>query len=153
MRLKGDSWRCRVNTKFGTFSSRFSAQPPSSQNSNLDRFSCYFLCSKNLSTNFNDFLWTHENSGKEFFFYFYLLWLVFKFSFRFKIRLWILVEIKWRHVWQKTGRWPFIADRLTVMRPGKENGAFVVFSLLDAKLYLGRHHMRKKGENLWRFIY
>ena len=38
-------WWCRVNTKSGSFSSHFSAQPPLSQNSNLDRFSCYFLCS------------------------------------------------------------------------------------------------------------
>ena len=36
-------WRC-VNTKSGTFSLRFSAQPLS-QNGNFNRFLCYFLCS------------------------------------------------------------------------------------------------------------
>ena len=51
--IKTNFWRCRVDTKFGTFSSRFSAQPPLSQNSNLNCFLCYFLA--NLSTNFNGF--------------------------------------------------------------------------------------------------
>ena len=43
-RWKRNLWRCRVNTKSDTFSLRFSAQPPFSQNS-LNRFPCCLLCS------------------------------------------------------------------------------------------------------------
>ena len=45
LRCKQNPWRCRVDTKSGTFLLCFSAQPPLSQNSNLNRFPCYFLCS------------------------------------------------------------------------------------------------------------
>ena len=41
-------WTQHVNTKFSTFSLRFSAQPLLSQNSNLNCCQCYFLC----------FIWT-----------------------------------------------------------------------------------------------
>ena len=68
-------WRCCVNTKSSIFLPRFSAQSPLSQNSYLYCFSCYFLCSiwnwilkfewtpAHMWTNFNDFVWTHENSA------------------------------------------------------------------------------------------
>ena len=41
---KRNPWLCRVNRKYGTFSSRFSVEPSLSQNSNLNCFLCYFLC-------------------------------------------------------------------------------------------------------------
>ena len=45
-RWRGNPWQCRaVNTKSGTFSLHFNAQPPLSQNNNLNSFPCYFLCS------------------------------------------------------------------------------------------------------------
>ena len=42
----GDPWRCLCEHKiWNFFVPLYSVQPPLSQNSNLNRFSCYFLCS------------------------------------------------------------------------------------------------------------
>ena len=63
---KRNPWRCRVNTKRGTFLSRFinnSAQPPLS--AYLKKWT--LTITVYLSTYFNDFVWTHKISAVSYF--------------------------------------------------------------------------------------
>ena len=65
-RWKRNPWRCRVNTKCGTFLSSFinnSAQPPLS--AYLKKWS--LAITVYLSTYFNDFVWTHKISAVSYF--------------------------------------------------------------------------------------